>query len=414
MLGLVIIILSLVLLISYLLINAIYRKIKGGIKTTFISSNKQYRPEQFIDISTKEYEKIVNDLDENPESYEEIINGLTPPAQYPEYNNEFELFKQALISYSNHIAEVKHRLNLLSVFIMKIYVPIVEALVVYKDNFNQSIQHIEFLGAGAFNSAFKIISHTNEKLVLKIQDYSGSERAYHEFEYVMKISSHLRHFPKVYFGSWSVKHEPISSNYKFDWDDPNAKMDCSWNIMKLYVPLKENEIINNPVEVEKCYIAMIRLACDLYENRLVFNDWKIDNMLYDPETNDYVIGDTDFKLVKIVSPQCIYHTATVFSRLQDRYNSGYTKKNEDFYRTREEYENKVDSFNLMIYMIKESMVEVLSKREYNSLSVDEINQLVISIPLSGVLRAFVNLVHVPKNPEECIPFTVDDIKRIVP
>ena len=59
------------------------------------------------------------------------------------------------------------------------------------------------------------------------------------------------------------------------------------------------------------------------------------------------------------------------------------------------------------------MVEVLSKRNYNSLSVDEINQLVVSLPLSGVLRAFVNLVHVPKNPEEYKPFTIDDIKRIV-
>ena len=227
--------------------------------------------------------------------------------QEPKYPNTYQLGNSNyddvfigccdfLISVLNHLKEQRFS----DVIAWKMYgtiVCLVEASIMYYKYTNKILTYAGFVGKGTYNWVYEIDDKDEDgnNKILRVSVY----RMYYKDSGRVSMNDTLKkaigsvvHMPKIYYGSYMLNRDKS----KFNAD---GYVDCSWVIMKKYNSLPINYLENlseeNRVkEFKKLYGTAIDIAYSLGSAKLVFNDWKVDNMLYDPETDEYVLGDIDF------------------------------------------------------------------------------------------------------------------------
>ena len=388
----------------------------GGELTTWKNANAE-KYFQFIDTITDKFEtETYNELLELNDKINDVnkravvLNKMTLPNEYKEFENVFKLWKTALIEQSNSIKfcdDAFEMVSFVSDGLDGLKAPILEALCAYEIECNKPnsrfhpIISIEKLGGGDFSYVFKVKDSLNNEFVLKIDKviYNKTPK-YHMFEKVM--NARFQNFPEIYFGSWNIEHYLPTPE--------NEKIDCSWMYMKLY----EGINLHNPPneyknKLTKIVMTMLKLSCDFYEKEFVFDDWKIDNMVYDKEKDEYVICDTDLLYFGDdgLKAERLYFTNSVHNSV--RYYLGKYIGGEGIYEKRFD---GINSFHIMIFTIKRMLYDIFANRkELMQMSVNDLfNCEEVRNRLSDELKEFVDLVQLPR--AEFKVFDVVDVRDI--
>ena len=332
--------------------------------------------ENFIDEISSAYNNIFKSYN-GVDDCVNAIEQLPAPAKYNDFVDVFNNYKQSMINLirSDQNCSV----------VQLLYLPILEAITSYKVVKGHLFICIRTLGHGNFNYGIEINDDDGNVKVLRIRHKlsllnNRCQKVYDAWK--IAFDSNLPNLPIIYFGSHEIEHEYIS-----------GRLDFGWAIIKEYSKINTELLINNSYEVEKCFLAMIRIACAAYEHGLAYNDWQVENMLYDEEMNDYVLGDIDF----IVYNKRETTSASLFIKLKYIY-SAY---------------KEMTPFDLMVYMIKEALVEFMTHTKYGTLGAYEINDKAKQLGLSGKLKMFVDTVRLPTSINEYKPLTVQDLRTII-
>lgn len=354
--------------------------LQGGVKTTYF--NQDSLPEEFIDYVTTRLDQLKPELNKtkNLNEVSELLNQITLEPRFNKYNDVLDQWRSAIISFLKY----DKRWAISPSF--DPCLPLLEAITVYKTENGYVFKSIDYLTYGGYNAVFNVITQDDEPLILKVQFVKNNVPAsYHALEKIMKdVEMKCPNFPDIRFGSWMINH-----------NNSAGEIDCSWMIMKEYQEVNEEMLKNNMEEMEKITLAMLRIACELYKHDLVFNDWKYDNMLLDPESNVYVLGDTDFVIVDPADTDHIYFTDTPFGNYIGMYTEQRPQLGICKYNLHEPYRGKFNSFDVMIWTIRLCIEEYTARRD--------------NIP--DKLQQFINLV--PSKWRSLKHININDIEQII-
>lgn len=288
-----VVLIIIILLILYLAIYSLiyYSKLKGGIRTSFKFDDKYNinekddfnNPYNLVHILTNTYAQKDYNLYST-----DIVKGINYNCD-PYITNTINKFLDDLESLNKQYIKEE------------IIIPLIEAIVALKVEFNKTIEYKSYIGHGSYHCVFKIyINDDNKDAVLRLKSNSyikttlNNENKYVDIynennevkETISKNINALNNLdkfaPEIYY---SPQNNQIYENYDTI---------CNWYVMKLYSRI-DTDSMKEQANVEKYAESMIDLAELIHSKNLIFFDWKLDNIMYDDDKQQYVL--VDFELL---------------------------------------------------------------------------------------------------------------------
>jgi hypothetical protein len=177
---------------------------------------------------------------------------------------------------------------------------------------NNKFKLIKCLGKGSFNVVY-LGEIYDVKIVIRIgrskyhhdrynTSRNGIRRYKHEIFNTSKLIDCIKHnniiyLPKVLYSIYDFVND---NNYNVEYD-----LITSWSILPVYInipyhkkiPIPNNlikEYDTDEIDYRLVYINSVFKACEyILDNDLYYYDWKYSNVMYNPETKNFVLVDFD-------------------------------------------------------------------------------------------------------------------------